>query len=206
MTLRGVRPMPSARFTSGALPRAVVLTARALTAGALVTATLAACGSEHPGPPGGVTACPSSALRVALDTSAETLAAGSSYLPLDFTNTAHSACRLTGYPDVAFAAGAPGARIGGSAARDQGVAARAVTLAPGATAHAWLVVAAAANYPAGQCHPVTAHALQVRAPGQDGVSYLRHEFPACAAAALSGGSVLTVQPVQPGRAKRGTAQ
>ena len=193
--------MPSRRRLTGwALPRAV-----ALATGALATAGLAACGSVRPAP-AAVAACASSALRVSLDTSVEAVAAGSSYLPLDFTNTAHSACRLTGYPDVAFISGVPGHRIGGPATRDQGVAAHPVTLAPGATAHAWLAVSAAANYPAGQCHPVTAHALRVQAPGRRGVSYVRHEFPACAAASLSGGSILAVQPVQPGRAKRGTAQ
>jgi Protein of unknown function (DUF4232) len=205
MTLRGARPAPSGpRLAGWALPGAV-----ALTTGALATAALAACGSARPAPaaaPAAVAACPSSALRVALDTSVEAVAAGSSYLPLDFTNATHSACRLTGYPDVAFVSGVPGHRIGEPATRYQGVVAHPLTLAPGATAHAWLVVSAAANYPAGQCHPVTAHALRVRAPGQAGASYVRHEFPACAAAPLSGGSILAVQPVQPGRAKRGTAQ
>jgi hypothetical protein len=105
--------------------------------------------------------------------------------------------------DVQSAAGASpaaarlGAPLGGGS--DHGA------LAPGATAHAWLVIAAAANYPAGQCHPVTASGLRIQAPGQAGVSYVRHAFPACAATSLSGGSMLAVQPVQPGRAKRGTA-
>jgi Protein of unknown function (DUF4232) len=205
MTLRGTRPVPSwPRLAGWALPGAV-----ALTTGALATTALAACGSARPAPaavPAAVAACPSSALRVALDTGVDAVAAGSSYLPLDFTNATHSACRLTGYPDVAFVSGVPGHRIGGPATRYQGVAAHPVTLAPGATAHAWLVVSAAANYPAGQCHPVTAHALRVQAPGQAGASYVRHDFPACAAASLRGGSILAVQPVQPGRAKRGTAQ
>jgi hypothetical protein len=202
MTLCGAPSGP--RLAGWALPGAV-----ALTMGALATAALAACGSARPAPAAAaaaVAACPSSALRVALDTSVEAVAAGSSYVPLDFTNATHSACRLTGYPDVAFVSGVPGHRIGGPATRYQGVAAHPVTLAPGATAHAWLVVSAAANYPAARCHPVTAHALRVRAPGQAGASYVRHEFPACAAAPLNGGSILAVQPVQPGRAKRGTAQ
>jgi len=195
MMLRGPRRATSRRIIAWALPCAA----------AMATASLTACGSARPAP-ATVSACPSSGLRVALDTSVAAVAAGSSYLPLDFTNTSHVACRLTGYPDVAFVTGVSGHQIGGAAARYQGLAAGPVTLAPGATAHAWLVVAAATNYPARQCHPVTANWLRVHVPGQAGFSYVRHAFPACAAASLRGGRILAVQPVQPGRAKRGTAQ
>lgn len=200
MTMREVREVPS-RWRRAWAPPWVV----ALTTGALATAALAACGSARPGQTA-TTACPSSTLRVALDPSVETVAAGSSYLPLDFTNTSQSACRLAGYPDVAFVTGVPGHQVGSAAARQADMDAHQVTLTPGATAHAWLVIAAAANYPADQCHPVTAGGLRVQAPGQAGVSYVRHAFPACAATSLRGGSMLAVQPVQPGRAKRGTAQ
>ena len=200
MTMCGARRVPSRRLRARAFPRAA-----ALATSALATLALAACGSARPGQAGTVS-CPSSALRVALDPSVETVAAGSSYLPLDFTNTSQSACRLAGYPDVAFVTAAGGHQVGSAATRQSGLATHPVTLAPGATAHAWLVISAAANYPAGQCHPVTASGLRVQAPGQAGVSYVRHAFPACAAASLSGGSMLAVQPVQPGRAKRGTAQ
>ena len=192
--------MPSRRLRARALPWTA-----ALATGALATVALTACGSARPGQAGTVS-CPSSALRVALDPSVETVAAGSSYLPLDFTNTSQSACRLAGYPGVAFVTGVPGHQVGSPASRQSGLATHPVTLAPGATAHAWLVISAAANYPAGQCQPVTASGLRVQAPGQGGVSYVRHAFPACAATSLSGGSMLAVQPVQPGRAKRGTAQ
>jgi hypothetical protein len=200
MTTCGARRVPFRRLRGSVFPWAV-----ALTTGALATAALAACGTARPGQAATV-ACPSSALRVTLDPSVETVAAGSSYLPLDFTNTSQSACRMAGYPDVAFVSGVPGHQVGGAATRQAGRAAHQVTLAPGATAHAWLVISAAANYPAGQCHPVTASGLRIQSPGQARVSYVRHAFPACAATSLSGGSLLAVQPVQPGRAKRGTAQ
>ena len=142
---------------------------------------------------------------MSLDTSVEAVAAGSSYLPLDFTNTAHSACRLTGYPDVAFISGVPGHRIGGPATRDQGVAAHPVTLAPGATAHAWLAVSAAANYPAGQCHPVTAHVAAGPGPGP-GRRQLRGQESPRAARPTERWPDLGRQPVLPGRAKRDTGQ
>jgi Domain of unknown function (DUF4232) len=200
MTMCGARRVSCRRLRARALPWTA-----ALATGALATVALAACGSARPGQAGTVS-CPSSALRVTLDPSVETVAAGSSYLPLDFTNSSQSACRLAGYPDVAFVTAVPGHQVGSAATRQSGLAAHPVTLAPGATAHAWLVISAAANYPAGRCHPVTASGLRVQAPGQAGVSYTRHAFPACAATSLSGGSMLAVQPVQPGRAKRGTAQ
>jgi hypothetical protein len=205
MTKCGARRAPARRLRARALPRRVALATAALATGALATAALTACGSARPGQAGTVS-CPSSTLRVALDPSVETVAAGSSYLPLDFTNTSQSACRLAGYPGVAFVTGVPGHQVGSPASRQSGLATHPVTLAPGATAHAWLVISAAANYPAGQCHPVTAGGLRVQAPGQAEVSYVRHAFPACAATSLTGGSMLAVQPVQPGRAKRGTAQ
>jgi Protein of unknown function (DUF4232) len=159
------------------------------------TAALLACGpARWPALAG----CRSSGLLVALG--AAGAAAGSEYLPIDFTNATAASCRLRGYPGVAFIAGIGGGRIGGAAARYAGLPVPRVVLAPGATAHAWLIVAAAANYPPPRCRPVTADWLRVRAPGQRGYDYVRHSFTACA-----DGSILTVQPVRPGPGGRGTA-
>lgn len=132
------------------------------------------------------------------------VAAGSYYVPLEFTNTSGQACALTGYPAVAFTSGSAGQQIGTEAAVDRSVRASAVRLAPGATAHAWLQVASAANYPASKCHPVTAAGLRVVVPGSESASYLPHPVPACKTA-VQGSEILTVHPVQPGPARRGTA-
>jgi len=152
-----------------------------------------------------IASCAAGSLQVTLDTRAAGAAAGSSFFPIDFTNTSPSRCNLAGYPAVSFAATAAGSPIGAPAAPDHSVLVHAVTLAPGGTAHAWLQVIDAMNYPASQCHPVTARGLMVDLPGQARTSYLEHPFPACAAV-LQGSQILTIQPIQPGRARRGTAQ
>jgi hypothetical protein len=174
-------------------------------------AGVAACGSvvspAGAGAGGGGTvngACEASSLRVSIDARAAGAAAGSTYYPIDFTNGSDVRCRLDGYPDAWFATSA-GHRIGSAAVRDRDVTARPVALRPGATAHAWLQVTAAANYPAKTCRPVIAHWLRIRLPGGAAVSSVRRAFPTCAAA-MPGHGMLTVQPVAPGRGRRGTAQ
>jgi hypothetical protein len=160
-------------------------------------AALLACGpARWPAMAG----CRSSGLEVILGTGAAGMAGGSEYLPIDFTNATPASCRLHGYPAAAFVTGIGGGRIGHAAARYAGLPMRPVVLAPGATAHAWLSIAAAANYPPPRCRPVAAHWLRVRAPGQHGYDYVHHAFTACA-----GASILAVRPVQPGRGLRGTA-
>ena len=177
---------------------------RAVTAAcsaAMITAGVVACGSA--GHPAAAGACAPSGLRVTVDASEAGAAAGSTYYPIDFTNASGASCRLDGYPAAWFATSA-GQRLGDAAARDRDVSARPVTLAPGATAHSWLQVTAAANYPAKACQPVTAHMLLIRAPGVTGASRIRRAFPACAGA-MHGHGILRVQPVLPGRGNRGSA-
>jgi hypothetical protein len=176
--------------------------AAAALAAALATGLTAACGTQPRA--SGAAGCPASGLRVTLDTGAAGVTAGTAYLPLDFTNTSAASCRLDGYPAVAFVTGVAGHQIGDAGTSDRAVTARGVTLAPGGTAHAWLQLAAAANFPAGQCRPVTAGWLRVRPPGAARYSYVRHPLPACAGT-MRGNHLLVVEPVEPGRARRGTA-
>lgn len=152
-----------------------------------------------------LTGCRAAGLRVTLDARAAGAAAGSMYIPIDFTNTSGTGCRLDGYPGVTFATRMSGGQIGAGADQDRTAAPRRVILAPGGTAHAWLRVTDAGNYPAAQCHPMTAAGLRILAPGQPGLSYVPHAFVACAAA-MHGSALLSVQPVEPGRGRRGTAQ
>lgn len=185
-------------------------------AAAVLAATLAGCGSVlapagQAGSPGGGPAssadsrCPASSLRMTLDTAATGVSAGSSFIPVDFTNISPGTCRLTGYPVVSFAVSASGHQVGTAAASDRAAGYHMVVLAPGAIAHAWLQVSDALNIPASRCHPVTAGGLRVSLQGEQGASYLKHAFPACAAA-RQGSEILMIQPIQPGRARRGTAQ
>jgi uncharacterized protein DUF4232 len=175
---------------------------------------LAACGSAggtasgtaSPGtsPTVGAEApCAASALKVRVDFAAEGVAAGTDYDPIDVTSAAAASCRLDGYPGAWFGTG-DGHRIGVSAARDTAVAARPVQLLPGGTAHAWLEIADAANYPAATCHPVTVHWLLIHVPGVATVVAVRHTFLTCAAA-MDGRGIITVQPLAAGPGRRGSA-
>lgn len=148
--------------------------------------------------------CSALALRVKLDGSAAGAAGGNSYVPLVCTNTSVKTCTLPEYPAVAFASAAAGPPIGGAAALVPAAHARTTVLAPRAFAHAWLQIAAVANYPARSCRPVQAKGLLVSFAGSAQAAFVAHPFLACAKA-MRGAEILDVSPIQAGRAKRGTA-
>jgi hypothetical protein len=173
------------------------------TAGATGSGTASPSGTAS-SPASGVSSCTASGLRVELDTAAAGVAAGSSFVPLEFTNISGQACELAGYPTVALTMGLSGAQVGARAATDHAVPAGPVVLAPGGIAHAWLQVLSTANYPASKCHPVTAAGLRITVPGTASASYVAHPVPACTAVPR-GSEMLTVRPVQRGPARRGTA-
>ena len=147
-------------------------------------------------------ACRTAALRITIDDSQASGAAGSTYYPLNFTNTSAAACGLYGYPGVSFAA-APagtGAQIGAAERRNGAFAKVAVRLAAGGTAHAWLQVTVAGNYPESTCRPVTARWLRVYPPGETAAGYVGHTFNACSATSTV---LLAVLPVRAGHALAG---
>ena len=148
----------------------------------------------------GLAACSTSALSVSLGSNQGGGAAGSTYLPINFTNTSGAGCALYGYPGVSFVTGLGGTQIGAAATRAPGASSVSVTLAAHATAHAWLQVVEAGNYPASTCHPVTAHWLKVYPPGNTAASYIGHSFPACSSGKAT---VLTVMPVRSGAGVQG---
>lgn len=156
-----------------------------------------------PGSPASAAQCATAALTVAVDNSQADAAAGSTYFPVDFTNTSGTACAMTGYPGVSFvtAANVSGHQIGAAAARDPQYGATVVRLAPHGHAHAWLQVGSAGNYPAPSCHPVTAHGLRIYPPNQTKPGYVPQDFPACA---LASAGLLTILPLRPGRAAQGS--
>ena len=151
----------------------------------------------------GLAACESASLRVTVDASQAGGAAGSTYYPVDFTNTSSSPCGLYGYPGVSFvtADSSAGRQIGAAAQQNPGFGKVAVRLAASGVAHAWLQVAEAGNYPAASCQPVTAHWLRVFAPGETEALYVNHAFDACSSASAP---LLTVMPVRSGQAVQGT--
>lgn len=214
------------------IPRLAVRDAAVTLAAGLAAAALAGCGSLAPGGaagPGAASAggalssggagqigtggnasaqpgdaCAAAALHIRLDTAAAGVAAGTEYVPLEFTNTSSQSCELSGFPAVALTSGVTGQQIGTEAAVDRSVRATAVLLKPGGIAHAWVGIADVANLPSKTCRPVTAAGFRVVVPGSESASYLAHRVPACKEPAKAGG-ILIVRPVQPGAARRGTA-
>jgi hypothetical protein len=151
----------------------------------------------------GLAVCRPASLQVTVNASRAGGAAGSTYYPVDFTNTSSSPCGLYGYPGMSLVtAGHGGARqIGAAAQQNPGFGKVAVRLAAGGMAHAWLQVTQAGNYPASACQPVTAHWLRVFAPGETQAAYVNHAFAACSSASAP---LLTVMPVRPGQGVQGS--
>jgi hypothetical protein len=157
--------------------------------------------STTPAAPG-LAACAGSSLRITVDASQANGAAGSDYYPLDFTNTSAATCQMYGFPGVSFVTSgdATGQQIGAAALRAGAFTKVTVQLAPGGTAHAWLKVAVAANYPASTCDPVTAHWLRVYPPGSTVAGYVSYTLNACSS---SSAPLLTVLPVRSGKGVNG---
>jgi hypothetical protein len=150
----------------------------------------------------GLAACQSSSLQVTVDTGQAGAAAGSTYYPVDFTNTSAAACGMYGYPGISFvtAGSSAGTQIGAAAQENPAFGKLTVRLAPGGVAHAWLQVAAAGNYPASTCQPQTANWLKVFPPDATVAIYVSHPFDACAS---TGTPLLFVMPVRAGQGVRG---
>ncbi len=142
--------------------------------------------------PGSPPACSTTALSATLGQAGG--AAGSTYYPIEFTNTSGSACTLYGYPGVSFVT-ASGGQVGAAATENPVYPRSLVTLAPGATVHAELQVATAANYPSSECNPVAVHRIRVYPPGQTSALFVALTTTACANPAVP---LLSVQTVQPG--------
>jgi hypothetical protein len=151
----------------------------------------------------GLAACQPASLRVAINANAAGGAAGSTYYPVNFTNTSGSACGMYGYPGVSLvtAGDNAGRQIGAAAQRNPAFGKQPVRLAAGGVAHAWLQVAEAGNYPPSACKPVTAHWLRVFAPGQTVARYVNHAFAACSSASAP---LLTVMALRAGQGVQGT--
>ena len=150
----------------------------------------------------GLAVCQSASLRVTVDAALAGAAAGSTYYPVDFTNTSGSACAMYGYPGVSFVTAGSGAgtQVGAAAQEDPTYGKLDVRLAPGGVAHAWLQVAAAGNFPTHACKPQTVQWLKVFPPNQTAAVYVSHSFDACAA---TGAPLLFVMPVRTGQGVRG---
>jgi hypothetical protein len=167
----------------------------AIPSGSTISPTAAAPGSTDAA---GLATCHTAALVITVDDSQANGGAGSEYYPLDFTNTSVSPCEMYGFPGVSFVsvASAGGRQVGAAALRAAGYPDLTVRLAPGQSAHAWLKVAVAANFPASACKPTTVHWLRVYPPGETVAGYASQTFTACSSASAT---QLTVLPVRAGK-------
>jgi hypothetical protein len=150
----------------------------------------------------GLAVCQSGSLRVSVNTALAGAAAGSTYYPVDFTNTSGSACAMFGYPGVSFvtAGSGSGTQVGAAAQENPAFGKLAVRLDPGGVAHAWLQVGTAGNFPETACKPQTVEWLKVFPPDQTVAVYVSHSFDACAS---MGAPLLFVMPVRTGLGVRG---
>ena len=149
-------------------------------------------------------ACSTADLSGTVNTGQGGAAAGSTYYPLNLTNTSKSSCYLFGYPGVSFVTGPSGSQIGEPASRNPAIAPSTVILSPGGTAHVTVQVVDALNYSKSDCKPVTAHWLKVFPPGQFTALYIKFTATTCSVKLPSKlGVPLTVDAVKGGAGQPG---
>lgn len=147
------------------------------------TTALSPQAAGTPASSGGAAAgCTTADLRVS--TGASEGAAGSVYLPVDFTNISAAACTLYGYPGVSLVAGSPLAQVGAAAVRTTATAPALVTLRPGQVANALLRVTQALNYPTATCSPTPTTYLRVYPPNQTAWVDVPFKATGCASTAV----------------------
>jgi Protein of unknown function (DUF4232) len=169
-----------------------------------VTATASPSGSTAPPPATGSTSSPHAAGPAPCATSGLSVklgagngAAGSTFVPIVFTNTSGSSCSLFGYPGVSFVTGPGGSQIGLAAQRDSTQPAENVVLAAGGVAHAVLRVVQAQNFPAASCHLATASTIKIFPPEQTAPLYLAFSAKACSSTSAAN-QVLFIQTIAAG--------
>lgn len=192
MTMRSDFPMARRVLAAALAASAAALLAAcgsASTASPTVTATVPSSpgkGATTPPAtsPAGTAECSTAGLRVTVGSSQG--AAGTIYYNIDFTNVSTASCVLRGYPGVSLVSAGNNAasQVGADAKRSQVAAVRAVTVAPGQTAHAVLGITQAANFPASKCQPVTVHWLKVFPPDQTVAAFTPLQTQTCASASV----------------------
>lgn len=140
--------------------------------------------------------CKAANLRLSFGTG--DAAAGSSYTPLQFTNTSHSSCVIAGFPGVSYVAGDNGHQVGLPAQRSGRMGGQ-FTLQPGQPASAIVQQANTGNFDPAQCHAVPVRGLRVYAPDDTAAMFI--PFPDSTTTACSVnpmGPQIFVQTVKPG--------
>jgi len=182
--------------TGGSAPSAGAGSTSSAPASASPAASAPAAPSQAaPTQAGGPPACATSALRATVLSSQGGAALGSTYYPVQLTNTSGASCNLYGYPGVSFVSAPGGSQIGIPATENPAHPRQFVDLSPGQSAHAVLQVAVAQNFPPANCGTVvTAHWLRIYPPNQTAPLYASFTAQTCSA----GKTTLSVETVQPG--------
>ncbi|QKT10870.1 DUF4232 domain-containing protein [Rhodococcus sp. W8901] len=166
--------------TAEALPGTTSATSATTTAAAAAvpaTTTVKAAGSTFT-PTAHPEGCAVSELQLTLGQAQG--AAGSTELPLIFTNVGGRDCVLDGFPGVSYVqGGADGAQVGSAATRS-GESSGAVTLTPNATATAAVRAVNVENYPADTCSPTDVAGLRVYPPNDTGSIFVPYATKGCA--------------------------
>jgi LysM repeat protein len=163
-----------------------------------------AASAPAPSTSAGTAACATGNLKATVVTGQGGAAAGSTYYPVNLTNTGSSSCSLFGYPGVSWVTSPSGNQIGQPARRNPVVTPATVVLAPGQTAHVTLQVVDAQNYSKSACQPVTAHWLKIYPPGQFTALYVKFSALTCSAKLpTKDGLPLSVDAVKAGKGTAG---
>ncbi|MGE3289241.1 MAG: DUF4232 domain-containing protein [Pseudonocardia sp.] len=170
---------------------------------ALLTAALAACGTQAPAGSGATTPGPTSAAPASTATASPATstaaavprcttaelsgslgtpdgAAGSTYRPLLLTNTGDRTCELRGFPGVSYVTGNDGQQVG-PAAQEEGARGGQVVLAPGKAASATVRFVNVGNFDEAACVPVAVRGLRVYPPGDTASLFVAAEGTGCSA-------------------------
>jgi hypothetical protein len=123
-------------------------------------------------------------------------AAGHIGLRIVFTNTLSRACNMFGYPGVSFLSGPTGAEVNVPAERSAAEGApKLVPLAPGAAAHADLLLVDTANFATDTCKPVQAAGVRVYPPDETAAAFAAYPVMVCS---VNGAGTAQIYPVQSG--------
>ena len=104
-------------------------------------------------------------------------AAGSTFVPLIFTNTGSEPCTLEGFPTVEFVGDGDGTQVGLAATEDTATSpVELITIEPGDVAISTLKITSAGNV----CDPVTVDGFRVIPPGSTDAFFIEETtYPAC---------------------------
>jgi hypothetical protein len=104
-------------------------------------------------------------------------AAGSTFIPLIFTNTGSDPCTLEGFPTVEFVGDGDGTQVGDAATEDTATSpVEVITLDPGTSAEATLKITTAGNV----CEPVDVDGFRVIPPGSSDAFFIEESsYDAC---------------------------